>query len=68
MFPGVRVCLLEDVFFTGSRALAAAQSLRSGGAEVVRIVGLLDREQGALHALEREGLPAEALFTEADLR
>lgn len=68
MFPGVRVCLLEDVFFTGTRALAAAESLRAAGAEVVRIVALLDREQGALHGLERAGLPAEALFTEGDLR
>jgi orotate phosphoribosyltransferase len=67
-FPGVRVCLLEDVFFTGTRALAAAESLRSGGAEVVRIIALLDREQGALHRLESAGYPAGALYTEAELR
>lgn len=68
VFPDVRVCLFEDVFFTGTRALAAAKALQVNGADVIRIVALLDREQGALHALESAGFPATALFSEADLR
>lgn len=68
IFPDVRVCLFEDVFFTGSRALAAARALEQNGAAVIRIVALLDREQGAIHALEHGGFPATTLFTEGDLR
>jgi orotate phosphoribosyltransferase len=66
-FPGARVVLVEDVIFTGHHALRATEELRRVGLEVVRVVCLVDREQGARLRIETAGVPVHALFTEREL-
>ncbi len=65
--PGQRVVLLEDVLTTASQAIEAAGRLREFGAEVVKVLYVVDREQGAARNLANAGLDAEALFTKTDL-
>ena len=65
--PGEKICLVEDVLTTGGAALAAAEKVRSAGGEIVGLVGVLDREEGAAENLAREGIPFLALLRRADI-
>ena len=66
-FSRIRAVLLEDVTFTGQRALGGVKALSQAGAEVMGVVCLLDREAGAARVLGVEGYPLRALFTESQL-
>jgi orotate phosphoribosyltransferase len=67
LFAGTRVTLVEDVVFTGQRALAGARALREAGAEPLDVLCLLDRQSGAAQLLAGDGVPLRALFTETEL-
>lgn len=67
LVPGDRVLLVEDILTTGGQVLEAARTLKEAGAEVVKIVGVIDRQEGAMDNLRNAGHAAEALFTSADL-
>lgn len=67
MFSDLRVVLLEDVVYTGNRALAGARALAEHGVEVSAVVCLLDRMSGASRRLAEAGFPLRALFTEQQL-
>jgi orotate phosphoribosyltransferase len=51
-----RILVMDDVATTGSNLLLAASALRELGGEVRDALVLVDREQGAEEALEREGI------------
>jgi orotate phosphoribosyltransferase len=67
LLPGERVCLVEDVLTTGGAALAAAEKVRAAGGEIVGLVGVLDREEGAAENLARAGIPFHPLLRRADV-
>jgi orotate phosphoribosyltransferase len=67
LFAGTRVTLVEDVVFTGRRALSGASALREAGAELLDVLCLLDRQSGAAQLLASDGLALRALFTETEL-
>lgn len=64
---GDRVMLVEDVCTTGGQILEAAKVIEAVGATVVKIVGTIDREEGARENIEAAGYTFEALFTKSDL-
>ncbi len=64
---GDRVCLIEDVLTTGGEAIKAAAKLRELGAEVVKLIAVLDHEEGAAEAIAEAGLAYEPLFRKSDL-
>ena len=66
--PGARVALLEDVTTTGGSVAESIEILRAAGAHVVRVVTVVDREQGAGARLTALGVPLEALTTLTELR
>ena len=65
--PGDRVVLVEDVVTTGGQAIESALALQDFGAEVVRILVVIDREEGAADAMREAGLDFESLFTRTSL-
>ena len=65
--PGDRVLLVEDILTTGGAVLEAAEALKAAGAVVVKIVGVIDRLEGARHNIEAAGYAVESLFTIGDL-
>jgi orotate phosphoribosyltransferase len=65
--PGSRVVVVEDVVTTGETVLKALSQLESFGAEVVKVVALVDRLEGAKEKLEKLGYSFEPLFTVQDL-
>lgn len=60
---GSRVVIVEDVTTTGGSSMKAVDRAREEGLEVVGIVTLVDREEGAREAIEGAGLPLRAVFT-----
>jgi len=64
---GDHVCLVEDVVTSGGAAVATIRALREAGLEVRRAVCVVDREEGGVDALAREGVRLTPLFTAADV-
>jgi orotate phosphoribosyltransferase len=67
LLPGDRVAVVEDVLTTGGAAIAAIEKLRNAGAEVLCLIGVLDREEGAAENLRGAGVEFRALFTKSQL-
>jgi len=67
LVAGEKICLIEDVLTTGGAALAAAEKVRAAGGEIVGLVGVLDREEGAAENLTAAGIPFRALLQRGDV-
>jgi len=65
---GKKVVVVEDVTTTGGSALKAADALRAAGAEIVSVITVVDRLDGAAEAFAAAGLKFEPLLTLADFR
>lgn len=66
--PGDRAVVVEDVVTTGGSTLRAVAAARAFGLEVVKVLILVDREEGGRQAIEREVEQVEAVFRISDLR
>ena len=65
---GKRVVIVEDVTTTGGSAIKAAEALRAEGAEIVGVVTIVDREEGAADAFAAAGLTLTPLLTLSDFK
>jgi orotate phosphoribosyltransferase len=65
--PQARVIVVEDVFTTGGSALRAVEAVRQAGGTVVGVLGVVDRDEGGVSAIEKIGLAARALVSIHDL-
>jgi len=63
---GKRVIIIEDVTTTGGSSIKAAEVLRSQGAEILRVVTIVDREEGAFDAFAAEGLELSPILRASD--
>ena len=66
-FKGDKVVLIEDILTTAGAAIAAADKLKLSGIEVIMMIGVLDREEGAKQNIEAAGYQYKALFTKSML-
>jgi orotate phosphoribosyltransferase len=64
---GLSVVLVEDVITTGGSVLKAAEILEKEGLEVIKIIALIDREEGGKENIEKRGYELEAFFTFSDI-
>jgi orotate phosphoribosyltransferase len=65
--PGARVVILDDVITEGKSSLKAVQEVREKGCEVVRVLALVDRLQGAAQLFRGEGIADfQSVFTIRD--
>ena len=64
---GDRIILLEDIATTGGQVLEAARLLTSLGAKVLKIIAVIDRQEGAKQNIQSAGYPFESLLTSSDL-
>ena len=67
IYAGERVVVLEDVLTTGSEAIRSARALREFGVNVIEILGVIDREEGAAANIAAAGFHFRALFTKSSL-
>jgi orotate phosphoribosyltransferase len=65
--PGSRVVILDDVITTGGSASKAIQEVKKQGCEVVLVLALVDRLQGAAQFFHDQGIASyQAIFTLRD--
>jgi orotate phosphoribosyltransferase len=62
-----RVAILDDIITSGESAMVAAEAAESYKAQVVRIITVVDRNQGAAQVFQQRGYPFTPLFTVNDL-
>ena len=68
-FPGERIVVVEDILTTGGAVLNACNALVSASLNVVEIIGIINREEGAFENLAAAGFPhVKALMTRTDLQ
>ncbi len=60
---GKNVVVVEDVTTTGGSSIQAVQALRDEGANIVCVLTIVDRLEGAKENFAAEGLELRALFT-----
>jgi len=65
--PGSKVVLIEDVTTKGGSVMQAVRAVRAQGAQIKRIITIVDRLEGAGENLKKEGLELAPIFTTADL-
>jgi orotate phosphoribosyltransferase len=64
--PGDRITLVEDVVTTGGQAVEMVRSLREQGLEIIGVLAVLNRGEGADEAFQDLGLPFSPLFSRED--
>lgn len=65
---GKRVVIVEDVTTTGGSAIKAAEAIRASGATIVRVITIVDRQDGADDAFKAADMDFRPLLTLADFR
>jgi orotate phosphoribosyltransferase len=64
---GESILIVEDILTTGGQVLEAAKAITDAGCKVERIVGVIDRLEGARENIESAGHTLKTLFTIKDL-
>jgi orotate phosphoribosyltransferase len=64
---GEVVCLVEDVVTSGGALLEAVVALREAGLVVRSAVCVVDREEGGIEALAREGVGLQPIFRASEV-
>jgi orotate phosphoribosyltransferase len=62
-----RVAILEDVVTTGGTTLRAIERATSEGLDVIRILALVDRQEGGAETLAEAGFQLEPLFARSQI-
>lgn len=65
---GDKALVVEDVVTMGQSTLEAVSKSREEGLEIVKIIALIDRQEGGRENIESQGIPFETLFTRTDLQ
>jgi orotate phosphoribosyltransferase len=64
---GARVVIIEDVTTTGSSALKAIEAIKPLGCQIVKIMSLVDRQQGASENFAKQEYPFDPIFKKDEL-
>jgi orotate phosphoribosyltransferase len=64
---GERVVVVDDVVTTGGSTLQAIDAAREAGLDVVKVMALVDRQEGGRENIEKTGLPFEAILTREEV-
>jgi len=59
---GKNVVIVDDVTTSGASAMKSIQALKDEGANIVLVISIVDREQGATELYRAAGLPFDPLF------
>ena len=65
--PGSRVVIVEDVTTTGGSSMKAVERAQQEGLEVLGIITLVDREEGARENIEGQGQVLRSVFTRTEV-
>lgn len=59
---GKNVVVVDDVTTTGGSAMTSIQALKDEGANILLVMSIVDREEGAADLYARDGIPFKPLF------
>lgn len=65
--PGARVVIIEDVVTTGASTLKAIDGALHAGFQIVKVLALVDRQEGGREELLKNGYELESIYTTEDL-
>lgn len=65
--PEQRAVMVEDVLTTGGAAIRAADILVKQNIQIVKILGIINRQEGAIENIHAKGWAVDALITRDDL-
>ena len=65
---GKKVVIVEDVTTTGGSSIKAADAIRAAGGEIVRVITIVDRLDGAAEVFAAAGLDFRPLLTLKDFK
>jgi orotate phosphoribosyltransferase len=65
--PGDRVAMVEDVVTTGGSTIKAIERARSEGLDVVKVITLIDRQEGGLEKIRELVADAVSIITRDEL-
>jgi len=60
------VIIMDDVTTKGDSAMKAVNAVRNRGCKILKVVSIVDREEGATERFAKEGIPFESLFKTRD--
>jgi orotate phosphoribosyltransferase len=63
---GTEVAVVEDVVTTGGSAIQAIERAKEGGLRTVRVLAIVDREEGGRENLKNHGYDLDSIFTRRD--
>lgn len=64
---GWRVAIVDDVITTGGAILKAIEAVEDAGGIIVRVIAVVDRQEGAKETFQKKGYSLETIFTKTDL-
>lgn len=64
---GDRVIIVDDVITTGGSTIKAIEAARAEGLEVVKVIALVDREEGGREEIRKHVSDVEAVCTKTEL-
>lgn len=67
MEPGEQVVIIDDVATSGGSTLKAVERARAEGLEVIKVITLIDRQEGGLDRIRQEVKDVSAIITRDDL-
>ena len=64
---GDRVVIIDDVITTGGSAIQAIEKAEGSGLDIVKVIVLVDREEGGRENINKKGYEVESIFTKSEL-
>jgi orotate phosphoribosyltransferase len=63
---GASVIIMDDVTTKGDSAMKAVAAARGRDCKVIRVISIVDRQEGATERFAKEGIPFDAIFKTKD--
>ena len=67
-FSGKKVVVVEDVVTSGGQVIESIEALKKQGAQIIKVIAVIDRESGGKENIEKTGTPFASLFMLSDLK
>lgn len=64
---GEKIIILEDVTTKGGSAKKAIDLVQAAGCKVVKVISIVDRQEGAKENLAQDGIALDSIFTKDEL-
>lgn len=64
---GMKAVIIEDVATTGGSAIKAIKAAKDAGCEIVKVMVIVDRDQGAKENFQKLNIQYEAIFSKEEL-